>query len=515
LTVRSLCDSTIKWGLVALIVFTPLAFGTVETWSLAIMEWGIITLAVFALLQRLWNAPQPRRVRQDCTGLQVAALLFLGFVAFQTVPIPAAWLKVLSPESARMYTPIEPRSLPDAQRIASIPDVDADPVLNVSVPARRPISIRPGDTWRRLCLVGSLIALFFLVASWVDTRERALFLLATITTVGFLVAVQALVQFLTWNGKIYWMRKVPPSSPFGPFVNHNHFAGYVEMVIPVAISLTFFVLALGDGTRQARPPVVKPSRSEARSPSSSSERWGQGGLSLFAAIILVVSLIFSLSRGGILSCCASGLILFAVIRRRVASRLLAWSVAGSLLVVVVVLIGMIGADIIAEKIRGSQDFSNEASFRSRLIVWDSVIKNLSGYLWVGAGLGTFEDSFAPYIPTGSSTRWDKAHNDYLQLLWETGVVGSLIVLAGAVLFARRFWWPALMSRGHPLDLMRVGIAVSLTSLALHSLVDFNLQIGANGFLCALLSGLLVGLHRVVQDDQVGRPVLVRDEILAP
>ena len=73
---------------------------------------------------------------------------------------------------------------------------------------------------------------------------------------------------------------------------------------------------------------------------------------------------------------------------------------------------------------------------------------------------------------------------------------------------RRYWWPAQRSRGHPLDLFRVTLAVSLLSIALHSLVDFNLQIGSNGFLCAVLAGALVALHHYVEVETARRPVLV-------
>jgi hypothetical protein len=67
----------------------------------------------------------------------------------------------------------------------------------------------------------------------------------------------------------------------------------------------------------------------------------------------------------------------------------------------------------------------------------------------------------------------------------------------------------MRSRDHPFDLLRLGIAVSLTSIALHATVDFNLQIGSNGFLFALLSGLLVALQHGVDDGSLGKPVLVQ------
>ena len=324
--------------------------------------------------------------------------------------------------------------------------------------------------------------------------------------VGFLVTVQGLVQFLTWNGKIYWVRKVPPSSPFGPFVNHNHFAGYVEMIIPVAIGLAFYMLqgrkAFAGGPEGG---VNGPAR---EGPEEDRSRWSKGSLALFVASFLVVGLFFSLSRGGILSAVASAAILFALLLKKAVSRPLAWSMALLLPSLAIALIAWIGPDLVTRQLGTFQAAGSEASFRVRALVWESLVRHLGGFVWVGSGLGTFEDSFAPLTPPGSVSRWDRAHNDYLQLLWETGLAGFAFFLVGAVILIRRYWWPAIRSQTHPLDPFRAGIAVSLTSIALHSLVDFNLQIGANGFLFALLTGLLVGLDGVCNERVGSRPVLV-------
>jgi len=202
------------------------------------------------------------------------------------------------------------------------------------------------------------------------------------------------------------------------------------------------------------------------------------------------------------------LLLFALVWRRISSRLARWSVAVALPVAALALMAWIGAGAIQHQLGTLQKPEGETSFRFRSLIWETVLEKFSNFAWFGSGLGTFEDSFAPYTPAGNSKRWDRAHNDYLQLLWETGVVGMLIFLYGAVVFVRRYWWPAILSRARPLDLFRVGAAMSLTSIALHSLVDFNLQIGANGFLCALLTGLLVAMDRSARGQGVNRPVLV-------
>jgi len=507
MTVPQACDGVIRWGLAALIVFTPLAFGTVEPWSIALMEWGITTLFLFFLLSRLW--PSPGRMVTKSTGERRAILglilpigLFLVLCMLQTMPLPMRWLRLVSPGSARMYESVDFNTWESVEaKAAEARQARQDPLLQVQTKERHPVSVSPARTRERTLLLATLVAVFFLVSRWAD-EEKVVSIVRSVTVVAFLVSMFGLVQLLTWNGKIYWVRRVPSlsgtgPSAFGPFVNHDHFAGYVEMAIPTALSFAFWLM---DRRRRSGAFGEFPERDDGRDttlrdgPGDVSRRLSKGILTLFAAVILIVALFFSLSRGGILATIISGSVLAILLLRRVASRVLRWSIALVLLAVVVLLISWIGAEAVKKQMGTYGNLTGEASFRLRAIIWNRVVRELPNYLWVGSGLGTFEDSFAPHTPAGPANRWDRAHNDYLQLLWETGLAGGVLFLSGALIFGVRYWWPALRSFRQPLDLFRVGIAVSLMSIALHSLVDFCLQIGANGFLCALLAGLLVALH---------------------
>jgi len=507
--VAGLCDRIVKWGLVVLIAFTPLAFGTVEPWSMAFMEWCTVTLFLVFLLGGLWRAERQPEAAGRFSGLELPTGLFLLFCMFQTVPLPARWVAWLSPGSSRLYQAGDLQGWRQAEDRAAGGTKRTDLVLDVQEPRLRSLSVQPGKTWNRIELCVGLLGLFLLISRWADRPEKIVFLLGTVTVVGFFVALEGLVQFLTWNGKIFWVRKVPPSSAFGPFVNHNHFAGYVEMVIPVAIGMAFHCV---DARRRS-------TRSEGRLSSTWASLddparmaggvgWSQAGLAIFAATLLVVTLFLSLSRGGILSATIGGLFLFALVWRRISSRLARWLVALTLPIAALALIAWIGSGAIRQQIGTFQKMESETSFRLRSLIWQTVLRELPQYAWVGSGLGTFEDSFAPFTPPGSSKRWDKAHNDYLQLLWETGIIGCALVLFGVLVFVRRYWWPAIQGRAHPLGIFRVAAAVSLASIALHSLVDFNLQIGANAFLCVLLAGLLVAMQHVEQEQSAKRPVLV-------
>jgi len=515
---RAVCDRIIHWGLVALIVFTPLAFGTVEPWSIAIMEWGIVTIVLVFALSRLWPSGEatpvaPPRRGPVLLGIGLPIGMFLLLTILQMVPLPLPWLEVISPGSARMYTSVDLKNWESSQVGATEARAGRqDPLLQLEERARRPISVNPVRTRGKVVQLGTLVALFFMVACWVD-GGRAVSILKTVTVVGFLVAVFGLVQLLTWNGKIFWVRSVPHGSGtmprvFGPFVNHNHFAGYVEMIIPVALSLALWLV----GNR--RTPSFKAASTAQRDgwssalPDGSNEERGRLSrvtLATFAAVILIVSLLISLSRGGILSAFISGAILLILLCRRIVSRLVRVSIVLALPTVVIAMLALIGAEAVKKQLGTYANLSRESSFRLRVIIWERVIREMPAYAWVGSGLGAFEDSFAPVSPAGSQGRWDRAHNDYLQLLWETGIAGGLLFVLGSGIFIRRYWWPALLGHERPVDLFRVGMAVSLLSIALHSSVDFCLQIGANGFLCALLGGLIVALHRTPDTGRAGPP----------
>jgi len=495
--------AVVGWGLVGLIVFTPLAFGTVEGWSLALLEWGIVTVALAALAERRL-APTPPTGAPRRTGVEWPLGLSLALVCLQLLPIPAALTARIAPGAHRAH---QASVAPPTGGIATAQDFES---LRASLdlkppPSWRPLSVNDGETWTKGRLLATLVLLFLVASSWAATQERALFLVRAILVTGFSVALFGIVQHLTWNGRIYWLRPAPRDTAFGPFVNHNHFAGYVEMVMPLAIVMAFHLVSRrgrrrADGFEGEDEADLAGGSAAFDDSQEAAGRWGQWTLALFAAVVLLGSLVLSGSRGGLLSAVLGGGILFAALWRRIRPRALAWSVAAALPILAALLAAWIGADVLRMGGEEGRSVEREASFHSRWVIWKEVARRLPEAGAAGFGLGTFEESFAPYTPRGTAQRWDRAHNDYLQIAWETGALGALFILWGGLAFGWSYVAPALRGAGHPLDLFRVAVAVSLASLLFHSVVDFNLQIGSNAFLFALLAGLLVALHRVVARD---------------
>src|SRR5438445_8826129 len=101
------CDRVVQWGLAALIAFTPLAFGTVEPWALAAMEWGIVTLALAFGLGQLWPTSGIQRPRVAASGVEAPLVAFILLCVLQTIPMPLAWLRTVSPGSFRMYEGVD------------------------------------------------------------------------------------------------------------------------------------------------------------------------------------------------------------------------------------------------------------------------------------------------------------------------------------------------------------------------------------------------------------------------
>jgi O-antigen ligase len=268
-------------------------------------------------------------------------------------------------------------------------------------------------------------------------------------TLGFFVSVFGILQSLTFDGKLYWFREMRfGGAAFGPYVNRNHFAGFAEMVIPVSL----VPLALGK-VRRERLFLV----------------------SLFA-LVPIVALLLSASRGGIISFAMQMVILFLLLLvRRVRGKHMI--VGGVVVLAAVMAVSWIGVNQVLARFTGTQALEASAGKRAsmRQDTWRLFLDHPT---W-GTGLGTFEMVFPPYDSLYDGKIVNHAHNDYLEVLAETGVAGGLCCLwfLGVVLLnALKGTADLGESLGSVLNLTGL---VACSGILIHSLVDFNLRIPAN------------------------------------
>ena len=307
--------------------------------------------------------------------------------------------------------------------------------------------------------LSALALLFFLVVQGFETlghwRGFAWFLLA----LGFAVSVLGILQHFTFNGKLYWFRELRYGGiPFGPYVNRNHFAGLIELIVPAGLSI--LLLRAEDRDRMSL-------------------------LTVFT-LVPIGALFLSASRGGIVAFFLEvGLIvILGVLRGHGRSQIVAGAVillfAGGFVV-------WLGAGKAIDRFESYRKLEVNESRRAEMLrdSWRIFLDHPA----MGIGLGTLEDVFPRYETLYDGTIVNHTHNDYVEALAETGVIGGIICACFLLIFFFTAW--ARITRAqNSLDLaLHIGALSACCALLAHSLVDFNLHIPSNAFLFLVQSAL--------------------------
>ncbi len=281
----------------------------------------------------------------------------------------------------------------------------------------------------------------------------------------FLLSLFAVFQFFSSEGLIYWAVK-SPGWTFGPYVNHNHYAGLMEMLIPLSVASAL--------------PALRHRSSAA----------------VVGCLILipVASLLLSGSRGGFISLLAevslAAVLVFWFGPRR--ARRLTAAAGGAAVLVAALLFVWMAPRHIAERLTrmGNGTHPSDVEMGNRLVAARDSLGILRDRPWLGAGLGSFAEAFPRYQSFPSDFLWDHAHNDYAEALAETGFTGGLGILTALGLF----FWLAFRSLNaklrHRAGRMQFAAAMGCCGVLVHSFADFNLHIPANAawfVVCAALA----------------------------
>ena len=375
-----------------------------------------------------------------------AARLLLALhalVLLQLVPLPPAALRLVSPGSFSFYN---------------------DPLL-LPLAAWRPISVSPPDTLRGLAFLAGFSLLALAVFRELGEGAWRRRLLLTVVGAGLAITVVAFLQAVSPEPrKIYGLwRPRWDWAVFGPYVNRNHFAGYLVLAAPLAFGFALEALSrLRAAWGRRRQGWL-----------ALGEREGNAAArSTAAAMVLVAGLLASQSRGGVSAFAAAALLMPAASREKRRTAL-----GVSLLVALGALWIGLGGVFSAFETRGVR--------MSRLDLWRDMLPMVPRFPVFGDGWNAFATAY-PWYQTVWKTDWiGEAHNDYLQALIDGGVVGALLV--AGLLFVVFRGALARASRS-PLDLAVFG---ALLGFAVHGLVDFNGQIPANAATWAALAALAV------------------------
>lgn len=448
------------------LIFSPLAFGTVEPWSLFIMETSVFAAVCIIVAGR--GSRKQALPYYEVPGL-LPLMLLLAYIGFQLLPLPPELLRILSPATHSLY-----------QESAWI-----------GQPAQwAPLSINTKAT----------LAEFFRFASYAGIYVLAVQLLAhagllkktvrVIMVFGAGLALFAIMQHLLSNGRIYGIRELTGGGlPFGPYVNRNHYAGLMGMIFPVIMGLFLYY----------RPKVGRLSFREQCIGMFTHPQTNMTLLLGFAAVLTATSIFLSLSRGGIASLLMSLVFLGFLLKKKSgqARRSLLYTLT---IILILYAVGWFGWGPIFERFRTIRNVQGEIA-ELRLDIWKDSLHIIRDFPVTGTGFGSYVNSYPTYRTIDSEKKADHAHNDYVELLADGGAVSmTLLIWFIAAVAARSY--RVFQMRKDPYSLyLYSGILTGIISILLHGMTDFNLQIGANGLYLFFMLGMAVSAsHTRVQDD---------------
>ena len=477
----------------AILVFaiggSAFAFGSVELWA---QEWLRFT-GLLALVLVLWRIPAVEFLGGGSGRLALPAVALIAWAIVQALPLPAGVVAAVSPKAAethRVTVPAEGVSLPEwlvarardeGISVASPQGLPPSPSPPGDVGIGRSLSLHPHAT-RMAALSWTTPVLFFLVGAWVARSEVARYrLMWGVAWWTGLLGLIAIAQRLTWNGKILWLRPAPDYiKPLGPFVNPTHFAGFVEMGTLVALGLGLAVISRTSGRLDLA----------ALKSTALDREWGLPRLLASGSLVLLgaCGLVLSRSEGGALAFGAGlSFLVLARLKRGAAVILVPTVVIAGLAVGLTRTVWPSVPWLETDPLMSSQ---LSPSFALRADAWSRTVDVFSDFPVAGTGLATFPWAFPRYRRSGEWATLEETHNDYLQLVSETGVVGILLLAWCVWAFTRRVFSPALDHARRRKQWTTRATAAAVFAMLVHSIGDFNLQTPANAVLFATLLGML-------------------------
>lgn len=511
-------------------------------------------LIVWMLRIRLEGAKPARCAisNADLRRLALPLALFVGLLLFQIAPLPPPVMRLISPATYRLYAmsfPGWPQTAPyqalraawssnphaaqpdlqmrlppvggqtQTRARAAAPTIKEKANANAAKPLSpeklghlgdlrwRSISIAPTVTWASIIEFLSYGSVFFLVLCYpfglvgAERTANARFMgqvVLALISIGALVAFVGLIEKATWNGRILWFflpHDWPVATPenvraSGPFVNPDHFANFLSMILPLAIVGAIFPIA--PGHREHGPDLRAPCA--------------------VAAFLMAAGIILSLSRGGWIAATVGvsiGLgMSFSHARERAPAMLQGLSrralpfALGSFAIFLLVMLLVLGPNSRSEiSGRIGATAARGDGLGLKPMAWRDSLGMIRDFPIFGVGMGCWPEIFPRYqSPPWMSFYFRRPENDYIQLIAETGLAGTALALWFAAVVWRKYRAAAssISARQWPLF---AAIAGGLAGALVHEFFDFCLHTPANGLLFIILLAALLRLGLTHGEDR--------------
>lgn len=431
-------------GIIFFLLLAALVFAPVAFGAVDLWASGILTLIAFLIIVLwLFDAWKTGEFSFNTNRLQIPLIGFILIGLIQLLPLRSA-------------------------------DIAAG-VL--SVPAVSSLSLDPYTT--RFAVVQLCVYLVFFASclTFIDNPKRLKKTVLLVIVFGSLMAFFGILQRLANPEGIYGVRPTPYAVPFGSFVNQHHFAAFMEMTIGLTLGLLY----------------------------NKSTKKDKRLLLAMAVVIMGIALVFTSSRGGILS--LFGVIgfvtLISFLRKNTgdededeeipkSSFQRKFALIGGGLALVLVLFGSILLLGGGESLTRGMGFINQSDISNgRSHFWSVTLQIIRDYPILGAGFNAYGVAFTHYDTWNGSLRIEQAHNDYLQIFADAGIFG----LACALAFVYFLFKQGLEKINQTTDRYRRGVVIGALAgcfgILLHSFFDFPLRTPSNAFYFLMLTALAV------------------------
>lgn len=394
---RSSRSSRILFSVAALLLFCPLAFGAVDSWAIFILQAASTALLIYWALDQMRSS----RIEIRWSPLFPPAIAFAGLLCVQLLPgVSAYWHATFS---------------------------------------------------QMLLYVSYGILCFLLVQTF--TRSREVRRLGTALTIyGSAIGSFAVLQNLSSPTKLYWL-KTPRLGGwiYGPYVNHNHYAGLMEMLIPVPLVFAFSRFG------------------------NQRERW----IAASAAAFMAATIFLSGSRGGMIAFAFEIAIFLVLAFREHRKQTIAVVLGAFLMLLLAIVVWTGGGEVKARIATLAADKHSDLTSDIRLQIDRDILHMFKQRPALGWGQGTFADVYPQFRAFYTDSLVNFAHNDFLQVLAETGILGFGIMIWFLVITVRNAFLKSSKWTSNLNGAVSVIAILGISGILVHSLVDFNMQIPAN------------------------------------
>jgi O-antigen ligase len=463
----NVCQKIIDYGIIGLLIFCPLPAASVNDWSVFIIQLAVLVMMAAYVLKK--PDPLPNTFLPGL--IKWPKYFFLGFwilVCLQICPLPKFLVKWLSPNAYGFLR-------------ANLPDFSGLKFLSLSlIPAH---TLKAGLALLPYFLFG------FLIFKTVRRSSQIIRIYSVLLVMGIFEAFYGLFELTNKNPHILFYKKVYSLDVVtGTFVNRNHLAGYLEMIIPLGIGLilarvNFFSLA------------GLPWREKFL-------RLSEKGfvitlLMSFGILVMAVAVMFSRSRSGIFLLIFAFILFFVLIvlhfDRQASQKKWLKSFMVIISLGIIILSVYLGIEASFERFSPEQLLHED-----RPAFWSNTLRYFSQYPLFGVGLGNFGSIYPHFMEEGQLVKLSHAHNDYLEYLTELGAVGMFLLLAGIFLLVGNTFLVWRARRYPVVKSLALGGIVATACILIHSITDFNLQIPANRivFTAVLALTLVTATHRM-------------------